>query len=352
MAASLSDKENRIAGMRVKSQAWQRAIVLFATLCLSLSLSDLLRSQTLPRHKLRIPYSSLGPGLFPLWVGKEKGLFEKQQLDVELLYIATSPIIIQTMLSGEVELSSSGQEAAMAANLAGGDIVIIATGVIRPSFFLYTIPEITRVEQLKGRKLGISRPGSSTDFTMRFLLQKHGLDPKRDVTIVPTGGIPRAPAAMQAKVIDAALLSPPTTSRARRLGFRQLLDPISIGFPFYSAAVTARKSLLDNYPDVVRRFMKAYVEAISVVHREKSFTMKTIAKYSMERDPEALQESYDFVVKALPRVPEPTLDAIRSGLKILAERNPEAAKADPSRFIDTRFIRELKENGYINSLYK
>ncbi len=98
--------------------------------------------------------------------------------------------------------------------------------------------------------------------------------------------------------------------------------------------------------------MKAYVEAISVIHRDKSFTMKAIAKYSMERDPEALQESYDFVVKALPRVPEPTLDAIRSGLKLLAERNPEAASADPSRFIDTRFIRELKENGYIASLYK
>lgn len=338
--------------MIAKSPVRRTGIFLFAALCLFLSLSAPLRGQTPPPHKLRIPYSSLGPGLFPLWVGKEKGLFEKQQLDVELLYIATSPVIIQTMLSGEVELSSSGQEAAMAANFAGGDVVIIATGVIRPSFFLYTIPEITRVQQLKGKKLGISRPGSSTDFTMRFLLQKYGLDPKRDATIVPTGGIPRAPAAMQAKIIDGALLSPPTTSRARRLGFRQLLDPLSIGFPFYSAAVTARRSLLESHPDVTRRFMKAYVEAISVIHRDKNFTMKVIGKYSMERDPEALHESYDFVVKALPRVPEPALDAIRAGLKLLAERNPEAATAEPSRFIDTRFVRELKENGYIDSLYK
>ncbi len=338
--------------MSAKIQAWRSVIGLFATLCLSLVFSEPLRGQTPPRHKLRIPYSSLGPGLFPLWGGKEKGLFDKQQLDVELLYIATSPTIIQTMLSGEVQLSSSGQEAAMAANLAGADIVIIATGVIRPSFFLYTIPEITRVEQLKGKRLGISRPGSSTDFAMRFLLQKYGLNPKQDVTLIPTGGIPKAPAAMQARVIDGALLSPPVTSRARRLGFRQLLDPQTIGFPFYSAAVTARKSWLDKYTDVARRFMKAYVAAISVIHTDRSFTMKVIGKYSGEQEPDALEETYNYVVKALPGVPEPTLDAIRMGLKILAEKNPEAAAAEPSRFIDTRLVRELKENGYIDSLYK
>jgi ABC-type nitrate/sulfonate/bicarbonate transport system substrate-binding protein len=338
--------------MSAQILARRTAIALFTTLCVYLALSEPLQGQVAPRHRLRIPYSSLGPGLFPLWVARERGLFEKQQLDVELLYIATSPIIVQTMLSGEVQISSSGQEAAMAANLAGGDIVIIATGVIRPSFFLYTIPEITKVEQLKGKRVGISRPGASTDFAMRFLLQKYGLDPKRDVTLVPTGGTPKAPAAMQARVIDGALISPPTTSRARRLGYRELLDPLSLDFPFYSAAVTARKSWLDNYPNLGRGFMKAYVEAISVIHRDKFFTTKVIGKYSGEQEREALEESYNYVVQALPRVPEPALDAIRTGLKILAEKNPEVAQADPSRFIDTRLIRELKESGYIDNLYK
>ncbi|MBI4524038.1 MAG: ABC transporter substrate-binding protein, partial [Deltaproteobacteria bacterium] len=247
---------------------------------------------------------------------------------------------------------SSGQEAAMGANLAGGDIVIIATGVDRPSFFLFTIPEITRVEQLKGRRLGISRPGSSSDFAMRFLLQKHGLDPKRDVRLVPTGGTPKAPAAMQAGVIDGALVAPPVTSRARKLGFRELLDPQTLGFPFYSAALTARKSWLDRQPDVARRFMKAYVEAISVIHKEKPFTLRVIAKYSREREPEGMEESYQLLQNNLPRVPEPALDAIRMGLNILAETKPEVAAADPSRFIDTRFIQELKQSGYIDALYK
>lgn len=338
--------------MSGKSLTRRTAIGVFAFLFSSLLLFEPLQGQAPPRHRLRIPYSSLGPGLFPLWVAKERGLFEKQQLDVELLYIATSPIIVQTMLSGEVQLSSSGQEAAMAANLAGGDIVIIATGVIRPSFFLYTIPEITTVEQLKGRRLGISRPGSSTDFATRFLLQKYGLDPKRDVTLVPTGGTQNAPAAMQARVIDGALFSPPTTSRARRLGFRQLLDPLSLGFPFYSAAVTARKSWLDAYPNLARGFMKAYVEAIAVIHRDKIFTTKVIRKYSGEQEREALEESCNYVIQALPRVPEPALDAIRTGLKILAEKNPEAMQSEPSRFIDTRIVRELKESGYIERFYQ
>jgi NitT/TauT family transport system substrate-binding protein len=338
-----------ISGKRLTRRA---AIGVFGTLFFALILFEPLWGQAPPGYRLRIPFSSYGPGLFPLWVAKDKGLFAKEKLDVELLYIATSPTIIQTMLSGEVQLSSSGQEAAMAANLAGADIVIIATGVIRPSFFLYTIPEITSVEQLKGKRLGISRPGSSTDFAMRFLLQKYGLNPKQDVTLIPTGGIPKAPAAMQAKVIDGALLSPPVTSRARRLGFRQLLDPQTIGCPFYSAAVTARKSWLDKNTDVARRFMKAYVAAISVIHTDRSFTMKVIENYSGEKEPDALEETYNYVVKALPRVPEPTLDPIRMGLKILAEKNPEAAAADPSRFIDTRFVRELKESGYIDNLYK
>ena len=302
--------------------------------------------------RLRIPYGSFGPGLVPLWVTKEKRLFDKHQLDVELVHIATSPTIIQATLSGEVQLSSSGQEAAMAANLAGGDIVIIATGVNRPAFFLYTTREITKVEQLKGRRLGIARPGSSTDFATRFLLQKFGLDPGRDVRLIPTGGISQTPAAMQAGVVDGALLSPPVTLRARRLGFRQILDPETIGFPFYAAAVTARKSWLDNNLDLARRFMKAYVEGISVIHKDKTFTMKVIAKYTKEQDSEALEESYHALSKSLPRVPEPSLDAIRMGLKILAERNPKASEAELSRFIDVRFVTELKENGYIDSLYR
>ena len=98
--------------------------------------------------------------------------------------------------------------------------------------------------------------------------------------------------------------------------------------------------------------MKAYVAAISVIHTDRSFTIKVIENYSGEKEPDALEETYNYVVKALPRVPEPTLDPIRMGLKILAEKNPEAAAADPSRFIDTRFVRELKESGYIDSLYK
>ncbi|MBI4529043.1 MAG: ABC transporter substrate-binding protein [Deltaproteobacteria bacterium] len=329
--------------------------VSFLCFCLFFSLVVLAGpgfGQTTVRSKLKVPYSSFGPGLVPLWMAKDKGLFARQQLDVELLYIATSPTIIQTMLSGEVQLSSSGQEAAMGANLAGGDIVIIATGVDRPSFFLFTIPEITKVEQLKGRRLGISRAGSSTDFAMRFLLQKYGLNPKKDVRLVPTGGIPKAPAAMQAGVIEGALLSPPITLRARKLGFRELLDPEAIGFPFYSASVTARKSWLDSQPDLARRFIKAYVEAIAAIHKDKPSTLQVIAKYTKEKEPEGLEEGYRVLQKSLPRVPEPSLDAIRMGLNILAETKPEAASADPSRFIDTRFVRELKQSGYIDSLYK
>src|SRR3972149_8769390 len=164
--------------------------------------------------KLVVPYSAIGGASAPIYVPKEAGIFEKYGLAVDVVYIATSTRIMQATLAGGVDLSFSGQEAAMTANLGGGDTVVLASGTNRLPFSLYVKPIYTRVEDLRGRKVGVSRFGSSTDFTARYVLTKHGLSPGKDVVVLQTGGVAEAFAALKSGAVAGGGFSPPPTLKA------------------------------------------------------------------------------------------------------------------------------------------
>jgi NitT/TauT family transport system substrate-binding protein len=325
------------------------------TFSLSLTLVFVLANTSLSGEavdKLVVPYSSIGGSSAPIWVPGEARIFEKYGLTVDVVYIATSTTIMQATLAGGVDLSFSGQEAAMTANLGGGDTVVLASGTNRLPFSLYVKPIYTRVEDLRGRKIGVSRFGSSTDFTARHILAKHGLVPGQDVIILQTGGVTESFTALKSGLIDGGVFSPPSTIRAAKEGLRELVNMGDEDLEIYSACVTASRAWIRKNEDKLRRFMKAYVEGIARIKKDKEFTINIMRKYTRTGDREILSATYDYFVRILPRDPSPTVRAMTNGLQLIAMMKPAAATEKPERFMEPKFVKELRDGGFIDNLYK
>lgn len=305
-----------------------------------------------PPIKLRVPYTAISVAMLPTWVAFEQGLFKKYGLDVTMDYIATSPLLTAAMLAGEVQIAEAAEEVVITSGLSGGDLVILASGGERLLFSLYTQKEINKIEDLKGKSVGVTRKGSSTDFAARWLLTKNNLKPDIDVTLSAIGGVPDILAALLAGGIQGGVVSPPTTIRARQAGLKELVDISNLDLPFYQAPVIARKSWVKDNPETLRKFMKAYVEAISVIQKNKPAAKNAIGKYTSTTDDAILEESYTVFVKILPQAPYPKLDAIKVGLDQAALDNAKAKDADPNQFFDARWVEELDKSGFIASLYK
>lgn len=305
-----------------------------------------------PLVKLRVPYTAISVAMAPGWVAFEQGLFKKNGLDVTMEYIATSPVLTAAMLAGEVQIAQAAEDVVINSGLGGADLVILASGGERLLFSLYTKPQINKIEDLKGKTLAVTRRGSSTDFAARWLLTKNNLLPDKDVAFINAGGVPDILTVMQSGQVDAGILSPPTTIRARQAGFKELVDISAQELTFYQAPVIARKSWVASNPDTVRKFMRAYVEAIAVMKKDKAATKSIIGKYTQTTEDAVLEESYLAFMKILPQAPYPKLEAIKVGLEQAAIENPKAKDADPNLFFDPRWVEELDKSGFISALYK
>jgi ABC-type nitrate/sulfonate/bicarbonate transport system substrate-binding protein len=310
-------------------------------------------STPVPLTRLRVPYTAISVAMAPTWVAFEQGLFKKEGLDVTIEYIATSPLLTAAMLNGEVQIAEAAEDVVITSGLQGSDLVILASGGDHLLFSLFTKPQINSVQDLKGKTIAVTRRGSSTDFAAHWLLTQNNLVPEKDnIAFINTGGVPDILTAMQTGQVDAGVLSPPTTIRARQAGFKELVDISSLALTFYQAPVIARKSWVASNADTLRKFMRAYVGAIAVMKKDKAATKTIIGKYTQTTDDATLEESYNSFNKILPQVPIPKLEAIKVGLDQAATDIPKAKDADPNLFFDPRWVDELDKNGFIAGLYK
>lgn len=287
------------------------------------------------------------------WFAKEAGLFEKYGLTAELIRLQGSSLVVSTMLAGEIPLSEVGGAAVVDSVLAGGDLTIVATIARNFVFYLFTRPEIEQVTDLKGKVLGVSRYGSDSDFAGRFALAKYGLQPDRDVAIFQTGGPSESVAALSANRIQAVAMTAPATVRARKMGLKGLLDISKLEANFPVTTVATRRSYLKSNENIVRQFLKAYIEGVVLAKKDPVFAKKVIAKYSRSDDQEVLDESYEWIVRqnfSLP--PYPALQGLTTILKAREARNPKAKLMKPEDFVDSRYIQELDKSGFIAELSK
>jgi len=306
-----------------------------------------------PVEKVRIAYSGISGSQTAIWVAYEQGFFRKNGLDVELIYIEGAPLVVQTLVSGDVTAAAVSGAAVIQSNLQGSGVVMTAGFLNTLDYKLMVSKDITQPDHLKGKSLAVSRFGSSSDFATRYALETYGLVPGKDVTLVQIGSQPERFAALASGRIQGALIAIPVTAKAKKAGFNTLADLQMLGLEYPQNGLAVTQGLIKSKPALVRNMTKAFVEAIHYFKTHRKETLAIYRKYLKTDDMEALEETYEAVgLNLVPEKPYPTMKGIRIVLKEMASKNPKAEAATPDQFVDLTFIRELDKSGFIDRLYK
>lgn len=332
---------------RVGASHWKSAATLLAQ---TLLFTPLVAQAQMT--KLKVAYPTTVGSMGVVWVTKDAGLFDKYGLDATLIYISGSSKIVQAMLAKEIPISEIAIPAVIQANQAGADLVMLAGPNHKPGQKLMVKPQIKKPEDIKGKKLGVTRFGTSDDFLLRYLLGQWGIQPDREVALLQMGGSPEILAGLGSGGIDGGVLSSPLNLRAQKLGFNLLVDLSAIGVDYQGAGVVTTRSYVREHPEVIRAYLKAYVEGLARFKGDKDFSLKVLGKYSRIAEREMLEETYrHYAVNVMPRVPYPTMKGIQMVLDEIASRNPKAREISPASLIDISFLKELDSSGFIKALY-
>lgn len=304
-------------------------------------------------EKIRIAYSAIGGSQSAVWIPYEAGIFRKHGLDVELLYVMGGGRAAQIVQSGEVPIGTFTGGAVVNSNLAGGDLATIAAEMNVMPFFLVVRPEIQRLEDLKGKRIGITRFGSATDFALLYAEQKWPVKRGRDFTVVQMGGHPEMLAALRSRALDGVLTNPEFNFQARKEGFKELVDISTLGLNFPTSSINTTRAFIRRNENAIRKFVRSFVEGMHFAKTQRAFSIEVFKKYLRSNDMPLLNDIYDlYVLRYHPKVPYPTREPIQTVLNQMADKDPRAAAAKPEQFIEPRFVEELEKEGFIQQLWK
>jgi len=312
----------------------------------------------LPRYlqaaeRIYTAYFSPAPGASAvIWVAKEARLFEKHGLDVAPVLIPSSVRTLQAMLAGESAIAESAGPAVASARLAGGDVVALAGSVNILTYYFVTLPGIKRPEELKG-KIGANQSlGTIADFALRVSLRKLGLDPAKDVSLRSIGVLYDRIAAMQKGIVQFTVLTEAEKPVVDKLGYPVLLDLISLKIPFPQRGIYTTGKTIREQPDTVRRYVRAYVEAIHYFKTRKEETIQILRKYSRVEDRGVLDHTQTWFTQNMPEYPYPPVEGYQTVLQEMASSNPKAASLNAKELVDARFVKELEDSGFVVGLSK
>ncbi len=304
-------------------------------------------------RKINIAYTATSPYQAVLIVAKEVGLFKKHNLDPTLVFTTGGSLGIQAMLGGDVAMTLSDGSSSVVSHLAGVDVVVIASLLNTFPYSLISLPEIKKVDQLRGTKIAVSRFGSATDLSVKMALAKVGLNAEKDVTLLQIGVQTARYTAMLSKNVQATIITPPFTLTARKAGMNTLIDMSELNIPFQLTGLLALRPYLKSNPDMVLSVIRVLAEAIHFYKREKEPTLKILGKYLKTDDRDALEETHrEIAIKSLPEKPYPTLAGIKTILDETVLRNPKARGLKPEEFVDSSFVKKVDDEGLFERLYK
>jgi ABC-type nitrate/sulfonate/bicarbonate transport system substrate-binding protein len=284
-------------------------------------------------------------------IAKERGLFAKHGLVSEIVYIPGGTTNIQVLVSGSLDMSQLSGAPGVAANLEGADIVYILGLLDKLNYQLVTRPEIRSVEQLKGKKLGVSRFGSSADFGLRAVLKRLGIDPAKDVSILQIGDEPARVAAIKSGNIEGTVVNAPFSSEAERLKLNVIADSVKMDISFFNTGLLGSRKYLEKQDAKVMNFLRAYLEAIKILKTEREYSVKALAQFTRVPDLKAIQEGYDYFNNQLQPVPYPSLEAMQAVVTQIAETNPKARNVDAKNYVSDRYLKRLEEEGFVKKIW-
>jgi NitT/TauT family transport system substrate-binding protein len=305
-----------------------------------------------PVEKIIIAYSAISPFQVIVKVAEDSGIFSKNGLETKLVFIEGGSRGAQALLAGEVPFVVADGASAVTSRLAGADTTMLIGVVNTFPYTLISAPEIKEVNDLKGKKVAISRFGSATDVATRFALRKVGLNADRDVTMLQIGAQNARFAALRAGSVQAAVITPPFTLTARKLGYKSLLNMVELNLPTPQSAVLSTDSVIRRNPDLAAKVVKSFVDAIHFYRTQKKESIRILKKFLGYTSDEEVEEAYNEAgLKLVSPKPYPTREGIQLILQTLEEKDPKARNRRAEEFINISFLEKLDKSGYIDQLY-
>jgi NitT/TauT family transport system substrate-binding protein len=316
---------------------------LFLAILASLYFAASAASQT-----LKIPYVSISGFQAPLYLGERAGLFKKNQLEAQLIYMPGGSLIVQTLLSGDVGVASLAPPSAVSAWAKGAELAIVAGGIERALNVLMVNPKIRKVDEIKGKRVAISRFGSLSDISLRDALAYHKLR-TQDISIVQMGGLGERMAALTSGIVDGAILNVDQLYQAEKLGFQVLIDMRKLPLTYSTQGIVVSREFLRTQRSVVKRFLKVYIEGIKIFKTDKELSIETLGRYIKTSDREVLAKTYEFYREAWESLPTVRREGIQQALDSIPEG--KNTKLNLDSLIDNSLIQELEKEGFLRALY-
>jgi ABC-type nitrate/sulfonate/bicarbonate transport system substrate-binding protein len=293
--------------------------------------------------KMTVAYSSIGPMAAGVWMAKESGAFEKYGLQTDIILITSGPVAVQSLIGGDLQVVSAASNAVINAVLSGAPIIAVGGTANRPYHRLFVQPEINRLEELRGKSLGVTRFGSITDNLSRILLRKHGLEGA--VNVRQLGGTIEVAAAFQNRLIAGAVTSelrvaPPSQPKI-------LVRLVDMGIPYSMNMIAVQREYYRRNPEALENMVRAYADGLAFMHRNKERALKIIAKYGRLNDSKLIDQFYDDAITYLDRVPRAEPEAVQTILEFMGKKGIPA-----ETFQDNSIVDKLTREGFFDKIFK
>jgi NitT/TauT family transport system substrate-binding protein len=327
---------------------------MFKLISLVLAISWILAgaSAGFTQERVRVGWAAMTSSHTPLWVAQDRGFLAKQGLSVEAIFFGAGPPAMQALVAGDLDIVVTSAPNVVNPRLGGADTVMILS--IIPTFIdhIVSAASITTTEQLRGKVGSVNRFGSISEMGLRLSLRRLGIDPEKDVTIVPAGGNPERLASISRGISQFTIMSEPFVREAERLGLRNLVSMANLKIPLHGNGVVTREAIIKSKRPMVAKFVRGITEAIHFIKSDKEATKAIIGKYTRFADAEGLERTYRNHMGVLLDVPYADPIGIKTLLDDMAPKNPKAAAADPRSFVDASFVQEMESSGFIKQLQK
>ena len=302
-------------------------------------------------EKLVIAWTAVSAFNSPFWVMSDAGFYKEEGLDVDTMYIASSPIAAKATLAGEVVISAQNSQVIADSGLQGGDLVAIGATVNIVPFYVMVAPEIHTVNDLRGKTVGVSRFGAATDFGMRIFLARHGLEAHKDVAFIQIGGMPEIAAALSKKIIVAAPMSYPMVYVVEQAGAKMLANLAKDEIPFVHLTLTTTKRFVKERRPAAKAFLRAYGKAMHFIYNRQAETKAIFVKYTKIKDQKIIDASLKYGYEFMEKVPFVKPAGFQVTLDEIARSNPKAKQAKPAQFYDNSIVQELVDEGFFTKLW-
>ena len=286
------------------------------------------------------------------WIAQEAGVFKKYDLDFQLVFIASSGMVTAALLGGDAEMTLTGGVGNVRGYVQGAtDLVFVGSAKNVMTQNIVVAPAIKKPEDLKGKKIGITRIGGNSQYFTIQALRRFNMEPGRDFSFIQTGGDPETLAALLSGGIDTAVLTPPTDVQAIAQGFHYLVYGPDLKIPYAAASFVTKRSVIGKRPEVIGRFMRAMAEASKIMHTDREFVYKVLGKYLRVTDRNVLDSAYSAEIKAMEPRLAIKIESLHAILDEVAQSDARTKKVKPQELVDSRYLDEMEKSGFMDRLW-